>query len=793
MPKNFTPSMAVLGAALVAALLAPPAQAATCQVTASGAGSQDGSSWANAATLQGALGNASCTEIWVKAGVYKPTTSADRTISFNVNAGVAVYGGFAGTETLRSQANPATHRTVLSGDIDGNDANTGGVTLTAADIAGANSYHVVVMGGTGNVGNAAIGASTVLDGLTVTAGKADGSTGNDDVGGGLLCNGNHGPDPNIFCSPTLSRLTFSGNHAMYGGAIYNCVNASPTIIQGNFSGNRAVEGGGAIGNYGQSGNASPAISHSTFSGNHAKFGGAIYNTTNISGTSSPAISHSTFQGNSASGNGGAVHNSFNFGSNDPVFRFVTFSGNSAGLSGGAIYTSKGHPTVEYSILWGNTAGSGPQTWTMYTGGLTQLTDSLIEGGCPSADVSTGGSTTCTGVFTNHPQLGPLQNNGGPTPTMLPGASDGAVDQVNCPASPGTDQRGVTRAQGPKCDLGAVELRQGSYTLGITVNGNGTVSGGKDACATTTNSCSASYGLGETAPLNVTLQATANAGNTFTGWGGACVGAGPCTVTIDQARNVSANFALTTYPIVASSAPSLGGIVTCLASVSHGGSATCTVGTTRTGFTFLGFTGCDSVSGTTCTLSNVTGPRTVVAQYATITSLSGVTQPPSGTGGGATVSFTGGGASCRIDPANTGFVAATTLPPGKRAPQGALRLRLVGCTPGATVRVTTTWPQPVADFTKRSQGAFLPASHFAISGNTVSFDVTDGGLGDDDGLQNGEIVDPAMPLAAAPVSAQSIPTLSEWGMLLLSALLLLLGWRMGAARINPTPRPRSPGS
>ncbi len=37
-----------------------------------------------------------------------------------------------------------------------------------------------------------------------------------------------------------------------------------------------------------------------------------------------------------------------------------------------------------------------------------------------------------------------------------------------------------------------------------------------------------------------------------------------------------------------------------------------------------------------------------------------------------------------------------------------------CTPGATVRVTTTWPQPVADFTKHSQGAFLPASPFAIT-------------------------------------------------------------------------------
>lgn len=149
MPRKFTLAMAVVGAALGAALLAAPALAATCQVTTTGAGSQDGSNWTNAATLQGALGNASCTEIWVAAGVYRPTNSTtDRYASFNVGEGVAVYGGFAGTETLRSHADPAVNRTVLSGDIDGNDTTDAyGVTLTATGIAGGNSYHVVVMGG----------------------------------------------------------------------------------------------------------------------------------------------------------------------------------------------------------------------------------------------------------------------------------------------------------------------------------------------------------------------------------------------------------------------------------------------------------------------------------------------------------------------------------------------------------------------------------------------------------------------------------------------------------------------
>ncbi|KAB2899789.1 MAG: IPTL-CTERM sorting domain-containing protein, partial [Burkholderiaceae bacterium] len=155
---------------------------------------------------------------------------------------------------------------------------------------------------------------------------------------------------------------------------------------------------------------------------------------------------------------------------------------------------------------------------------------------------------------------------------------------------------------------------------------------------------------------------------------------------------------------------------------------------------------------------------------------GNTVPASGTGGPASASIdNGGGPLCRFDPTATAFGAAGATPAGKMAPQGAFRFKLIGCNPGATVRVTTVWPLPVADFTKFSRGAFLPASHFTISGNTVSFDVTDGGLGDDDGQQNGEIVDPAMPLAARG-GATAIPTLGEWGLLVLSALLGTLGWR-----------------
>ncbi len=60
-----------------------------------------------------------------------------------------------------------------------------------------------------------------------------------------------------------------------------------------------------------------------------------------------------------------------------------------------------------------------------------------------------------------PQLGPLQDNGGPTEThaLLPGspAIDAAVNCADFEGNPiTTDQRGVARPQGADCDIGAVE-------------------------------------------------------------------------------------------------------------------------------------------------------------------------------------------------------------------------------------------------------------------------------------------------------------------------------------------------
>src|SRR5262249_49166895 len=88
-------------------------------VNAAAAGHHTGMSWAHADPgLRARLAAARPgDQVWVAQGTYKPTGGTDRTASFALKDGVAVYGGFAGTETQLTQRVLAQHETLLSGDI----------------------------------------------------------------------------------------------------------------------------------------------------------------------------------------------------------------------------------------------------------------------------------------------------------------------------------------------------------------------------------------------------------------------------------------------------------------------------------------------------------------------------------------------------------------------------------------------------------------------------------------------------------------------------------------------------
>ena len=105
-------------------------------------------------------------------------------------------------------------------------------------------------------------------------------------------------------------------------------------------------------------------------------------------------------------------------------------------------------------------------------------------------------------------------------------------------------------------------------------------------------------------------------STVSGCGGSLAGSTYTTGAVTTNCTVSASFSLlppSTYPIhIAASA---GGSVVCSPNpVPHGGNATCTA-TASSGYRFTGWGGSCSGSASPCTLTNVTAPTNVSAQFA----------------------------------------------------------------------------------------------------------------------------------------------------------------------------------
>lgn len=332
------------------------------------AGANNGSSWANAyISLQDALDEAAAgDEIWVAEGVYKPSAIIDinqdgiagpREAVFFIPPGVALYGGFNGSENNLGERDWQVNFTILSGDIDNNDLNGDGnfIAENPGDIAGNNSFHVLY---TLNAD-----ASTRIDGFVVTAGKADfvappvAGDANQDGGGWH----NRLDAPSHASSPSVANTTFTGNFAeSEGGAFYSSpgpagAESSSLIENCRFEGNFSNNAGGAI----VAGSFSPGdyqlqVLNCRFVDNEAyRRGGAIY----LVGDHA-TISSSWFEDNRVTvvspdmstlpGSGGAV----SLVASNAAFSATIFLNNSStgnptgafeGGGGGAVYMSTNDP------------------------------------------------------------------------------------------------------------------------------------------------------------------------------------------------------------------------------------------------------------------------------------------------------------------------------------------------------------------------------------------------------------------------------------------------------------------
>ena len=338
----------------------------------------DGSSWTTAfIDLQSALDAASAgDEVWVAEGVYKPTDRTEpldaRTATFVLTDGVALYGGFAGhpvNETSRSQRDWEAHVTVLSGDLDGNDTtDITGVITDFANIVGANAYHVVSCGG--------VTETAMLNGFTVTGGKADGSDPHDD-GGGMRNDGG---------SPRVYHVTFRGNS---GGGMYNSGGA-PRLARVAFIRN----GGGGMENIGSD----PWLVNAAFAGNRKSAGGGMYNY-----DSDPSLTNVVFVGNMST-QGGGVYNEYG---SSPTMINVTFAYNLAVLEGGGMFEDNAWGYLYNCIFWGNVSTTFSSTDQAYgqAGGGSFLQWSLVQGGCPP-------SFFCTNLLQDDPLFVRNPDDGG---------------------------------------------------------------------------------------------------------------------------------------------------------------------------------------------------------------------------------------------------------------------------------------------------------------------------------------------------------------------------------------------
>ena len=329
-----------------------------------------------------------------------------------------------------------------------------------------------------------------------------------------LDNGNTNRNFNIFSIASGGNLSISGvtvsgaKTTGFGGAFKNSgiLNISTSVISGNTS----TSDGGAVGNYG---GGTLNIANSTLSDNSASQGGAVAN----GGTTT--ISNSTLSSNRSAARGGAIVNNGNF-----TVTNSTISGNSSLFSGGGIENNSGTLSLSNSTIFANSAvtyGGGIFNGATLTvtnstlsnnsaaalinsvsggggifnrsGSTLNIANTIIANSTSGLDYAGGGnvnlissgngsdptvpannivtqvtssatSAWAQSVTSAQLNLGPLQNNGGPTQTLALLSGSVAIGAGNATISNnpiyanGKDQRGINRTTS---DIGA-------YSFGIQV-------------------------------------------------------------------------------------------------------------------------------------------------------------------------------------------------------------------------------------------------------------------------------------------------------------------------------------
>ncbi len=382
-----------------------------------------GASWESAMRELGdALALAECSagqvaEIRVAQGVYKPDRgTGDRDAAFNLAGAVQVKGGYAGIGMPDPDVRDIElHPTVLSGDLAGDDQ-PGFVNYVE------NSRHVVAALG--------ISPACTLDGLTITAGNADGAWQEYGTGGGVWSRDSHvimtdcrvtlcsaylvGGGVQTFDNGSLEarRTLFENNRTTWptygygnGAGLNKGPGAAVTLVGCTFRGNTGFQGAGA--NF--TGVGACSVSDCLFEGNVAtqwSGGMQVYLTPTV------VVDRCTFRGNMAlSAQEGYAGAYGNYGITSCSVRTIStltnclFEGNT-GWTGGAINNDDtGTVNVINCTIVGNTAapgrGGGIANTSDFGGSNVMIVrNSIVRGSTGGQIVNIGAGSSTSANYSN---------------------------------------------------------------------------------------------------------------------------------------------------------------------------------------------------------------------------------------------------------------------------------------------------------------------------------------------------------------------------------------------------------
>ncbi len=426
-------------------------------------GTENGTSWDYAYnTIQEGINAAtSGEEVWVAEGTYYIYSSSTDDTVMMAN-GVHLYGGFAGTETAKSQRNWEIYVTTIDGRQSQGSANQVKHVVTFFENSTVTGYSATIDGFTITGGNSAqMGPQKRIKQPRATSPDAIFTSQGNGCAGGILI---------WRCNPRVENCIITNNSASKGGGVYAMVattfpsqapNPAPSFINCTFSNNTASARGGGISNDVAT---HPTFTNCVFMNNSCDAkGGAMYNDFGCSPTLiNCLIAQNTAEQASAMGIDG---------SSSPKLVNCTVTDNYAYDIGAGLYTGSylgtpNEPVLVNCIVWGNeNQWGGPVDMAIWHENHFYTSYSLLGTGFTARDEGDGDGD---GVLQGE-TIDPLFVN--------PGAGDYSLQSTSPCINSGTnsdtdvqstDIDGKTRVDLP--DMGAYEytgiVSTGTLTVAI---------------------------------------------------------------------------------------------------------------------------------------------------------------------------------------------------------------------------------------------------------------------------------------------------------------------------------------